>query len=112
MIVGRSAEQRVLKEALRCVPKRGGQLVLVRGEAGIGKSTFIEHFLAEVPAEHDAAFSWCDPLKTPRPLGPIRELATTVGDDTDTLLTEEDLFEGFVSDVQAGRSTRSCVENS
>lgn len=52
-----------------------GRVVLVAGEAGVGKSAVVRAFCAELPG--DAAVLWgaCDPLFTPRPLGPFLDLA-------------------------------------
>jgi DNA-binding CsgD family transcriptional regulator/tetratricopeptide (TPR) repeat protein len=56
-----------------------GATVLVTGEAGIGKTTLLRHFAADVAGS--ARFLWtaCDPLFTPRPLGPLLELADSAG---------------------------------
>ena len=52
-----------------------GRFVLVEGEAGIGKSTLLDAFRSE----HDGAFRWqsgaCDGGFTPRPLGPLYDIA-------------------------------------
>jgi len=57
-----------------------GATVLVTGEAGIGKTTLLRRF-ADTSAS-SARFFWtaCDPLFTPRPLGPLLELAESAGD--------------------------------
>jgi DNA-binding CsgD family transcriptional regulator/tetratricopeptide (TPR) repeat protein len=52
-----------------------GATVLVTGEAGIGKTTLLRHFADR--ATGTARFFWtgCDPLFSPRPLGPLLGLA-------------------------------------
>ena len=55
-----------------------GRLVLVEGEAGVGKSTLLEQVEARLP---DATWHWgaCDGLFTPLPLAPLRDIADDVG---------------------------------
>src|SRR5204863_992054 len=71
-----------LAEALGDVARtRRGRLVLVTGEAGVGKTSLLRRFCAE---QHDAprvVWGACDALFTPRPLGPLVDVAEdTVGD--------------------------------
>ena len=49
-----------------------GRLVYVAGEAGIGKTTFLEAATAD--AEARVAFGWCDGSATPPPLGPLVDM--------------------------------------
>ncbi|MGE2723932.1 AAA family ATPase [Mycolicibacterium pulveris] len=53
---------------------RGG-VVIVCGESGVGKTSFVEAFLKRWPDRERVLWGVCDPLTTPRPLGPIHDLA-------------------------------------
>jgi len=65
---------RELGEAFAQALRSEGRLVLVAGEAGIGKTALVEHFLKTAqPAE--VLVGVCDALFTPRPLGPLRDIA-------------------------------------
>jgi DNA-binding CsgD family transcriptional regulator/tetratricopeptide (TPR) repeat protein len=59
---------------------RGG-MIIVGGEAGAGKSSLVETFVAETGNE-EVLWGACDPLSTPRPLGPLHDLAPQIGDVT------------------------------
>ncbi|MCB9647071.1 MAG: AAA family ATPase [Deltaproteobacteria bacterium] len=75
LMLERERELQALDETFRSVARSGGQLVLVCGEAGIGKSTLVGQFLEALPPTQLRAIGYCDPLETPRPLGPLRDIA-------------------------------------
>src|SRR5215467_6284037 len=84
-----------------------GRLVLVAGEAGVGKSALVEQLQNDLA---DARWSWgaCDGLFTPRPLGPLFDLAGQLGGELAELCragaAREELFRALlrqVSDPQA-----------
>ncbi|MEQ6903609.1 AAA family ATPase [Nocardioides sp. YIM 152588] len=56
-----------------------GRLVYVAGEAGVGKTTFLDHLVAlggAVPV-----VGWCDGSATPPPLGPLADMAPDLPPD-------------------------------
>jgi DNA-binding CsgD family transcriptional regulator/tetratricopeptide (TPR) repeat protein len=78
-ILERDAELSVLADAVRAAADGHGCVVLVRGEAGIGKSSLVEAVRAHLPAEGRMLVGYCDDLATPRTLGPFRDLVGSVG---------------------------------
>ncbi len=53
----------------------GGKVVLIRGEAGIGKTALVTAFLAEHAASCHVLIGACDDLLTPEALGPFWDMA-------------------------------------
>ena len=59
----------------------GGRLVLVSGEAGIGKSSLVEAFVDGLAEAADTRVAWtsCDGAFTPSALGPLQDVADQWG---------------------------------
>ena len=53
---------------------RGGMLI-VSGESGAGKTSFVDTFVEQWARDERVLWGVCDPLPTPRPLGPIHDFA-------------------------------------
>ena len=51
-----------------------GRLVFVAGEAGVGKTVFVDSVVASAGATVAVALGACDGSATPAPLGPLREM--------------------------------------
>lgn len=68
-----------LKTALAAAMAGHGQMVLVSGEAGIGKTTLLSHFIAGIGRAARVLKGNCDPLFTPTPLGPLYDIARACG---------------------------------
>ena len=58
----------------RWAMRGAGRLVLLRGEAGVGKTAVIRGFTAGLGASARVMWGWCDPLAAPRPLGPLIDM--------------------------------------
>lgn len=56
-----------------------GRMVFVGGEAGVGKTTLIRRFCASCATSVGILSGACDALFTPRPLGPLLDIAPLVG---------------------------------
>ena len=52
-----------------------GRLILIGGEAGAGKTALVREFTAG----RRVLWGACDPLETPRPLGPLLDVAEAAG---------------------------------
>jgi len=92
-----------------------GRLVLVSGEAGVGKSSLLERFQADVPAARWAGGA-CDGLWTPRPLGPLFEIAEQLGGDLLAACrrdaARDELFTVLLKQInRPGKLTVLCIED-
>jgi len=54
---------------------RSGKVILLNGEAGIGKTSILEHIRIELKNEYTFLWSGCDPLLTPQPYAPFKDIA-------------------------------------
>ena len=77
----------------RRVGRGAGWVVLLRGEAGVGKTALITGFLAGLDGSTPVLRGWCDPLAAPRPLGPLIDTLAGLGDAQSA---------GLAAAVQAG----------
>lgn len=80
-LLERAEELDALDAALDAVCADGsrGCVVLVSGEAGAGKTSLLTAFVDRVGGRARVLSAACDPLFTPRPLGPLLDVATATG---------------------------------
>jgi predicted ATPase len=86
-LLERTDDLSLLGEALAEVRRSSqGRLVLLAGEAGVGKTALLRRFCAEQPPSAGIMWGACDPLLTPRPLGPLLDIAEGTGGELEELL--------------------------
>ncbi|NJC95670.1 MAG: hypothetical protein C3F07_10805 [Anaerolineales bacterium] len=76
-LLERASQLQLLQSALDQAQAGEGQgcVALVYGEAGIGKTSLVEHFVNEHKPKWRILRGACDSLFTPRPLGPLHDIA-------------------------------------
>jgi AAA ATPase domain len=113
-LLERDAELRGLRETLRRAARRRGSVVLVSGEAGIGKTSLVRAFAEQARAHARVLTGTCDDLVTPRTLGPFRDMARG-GDGplarAAASMAERDEVFGAVYQELAERPTVMIVED-
>jgi predicted ATPase len=75
VLVERSAQLATLRAAAEAVAPGAGGVALVTGEAGIGKTALVRAFVTGLSPHWTVLTGGCDDLLTPRPLGPLRDVA-------------------------------------
>jgi DNA-binding CsgD family transcriptional regulator/tetratricopeptide (TPR) repeat protein len=76
-LIERKSQLAALQQYAREASQGQGRLVLISGEAGVGKSVLLEKFAQELD---DARWLWagCDGLFTPAALGPLLDIANQI----------------------------------
>ncbi|MFO0991849.1 MAG: AAA family ATPase [Hyphomicrobiales bacterium] len=86
-LLERMSSQAIVAAAFREAANGAGRIVLVSGEAGIGKTTLVETFLADHRAGARVLVGRCDALSTPEPLGSLYDIARQAGGTLLKLIT-------------------------
>jgi DNA-binding CsgD family transcriptional regulator len=94
-LLEREGQLQVFADALAAAREGDGSTVLVEGEAGAGKTSLVRAATGGVATW----WGWCDPLTTPRPLGPLLDIAPAAG-----IAVDDDLFATYDDLLALGRS--------
>lgn len=104
----------LLAGALADVPTRGGCVVAISGEAGLGKSALVRRFTAGQRGAR-VLLGACDALFAPHPLGPLRDVARQTGGALLSALAigspREQVFAAALDELDAGPTTILVVED-
>ena len=89
-----------------------GRIALISGEAGIGKTALVERFLAQArQASVRMLWAACEALFTPRPLGPLYDIARQTASPLRALLDSDahraTLFAAVLDDLHRRRPSSS-----
>ncbi len=83
-LIERSEQLAELDQLLASVTETSrGCLVLIGGEAGVGKTALGRRFCDRRPEAVGALAGACDPLFTPRPLGPFQDVGAELAEAID-----------------------------
>ena len=91
-----------------------GRLVLVHGEAGAGKSALVRALADQAASRSRVLLGACDPLSSPRPLGPLVDLAPHLDPAVAELLRtgeREGLFELVLAQLDSTEATVVVIED-
>jgi len=78
-----------LSELFHTATTGHGRTVLVSGEAGIGKTALVEQFVSQQCGGAHRLWGACEALFTPRPLGPLYDIAAQTRSTLATLMSRD-----------------------
>ena len=89
-LLERSSQLERLRAVLAEVEETGrGRLLLIGGEAGVGKTALLQRFIGEHDGVHRTLWGACDALFTPPPLAPLLDVAHVTGGRLNEVIRSE-----------------------
>jgi DNA-binding CsgD family transcriptional regulator len=115
-LLERASQLTTLEGCLAGVERDGrGRVALVAGEAGVGKTALVRLFCEEGTRSARVLWAACDPLFTPRPLGPLSVIAEGTAGELKQVVrrgaTPYDVVLALVGELRSGRPTLFVLED-
>ena len=115
-LLERSHELSEMSAALAAAGHGRGGVVLITGDAGIGKTRLADEFVQSVSKTARIVWGACDDLDTPRVLGPFRDIAHQIGGALGEQLHSSDqkieIFDAILQALDVGsRPTVVLIED-
>src|SRR5680860_576566 len=114
-LLERASHLQELDELLQRAAAGSGSMAIVGGEAGSGKTSLIHQFASRPGAASRAMIGACDALSTPRPLGPLFDVASSLGPLVRRLLRDHErrteLFSAVLDDLSGSEPTLFVIED-
>jgi DNA-binding CsgD family transcriptional regulator/tetratricopeptide (TPR) repeat protein len=114
-LLERASQLQDLEDLLHRARKGSGCLAIVTGEAGSGKTSLVDLLTARVGSPTRVMIGACDALSTPRPLGPLFDVAAAFGTPVRRLLRDAErgyeLFAAILEDLAAGPPALFVIED-
>jgi DNA-binding CsgD family transcriptional regulator/tetratricopeptide (TPR) repeat protein len=88
-LLEREAPLAALDARLEAAAAGAGSLVLLAGEAGVGKTSLARAFCQRNEGRAEVWWGACDALTTPRPLGPLYDIARTARGDLAAIMASD-----------------------
>ncbi len=113
LLLERDAALEALTGALERARRGQGSVVFVSGEAGVGKTSLVRTFCDGLDPRTAILTGACDPLSTPRPLGPLVDLSGDHGALSDLVRLDAPPSDVFAAlrDALAARATVLVLED-
>ncbi|NRP73257.1 hypothetical protein ILFOPFJJ_04156 [Ensifer psoraleae] len=104
MLLDREGPLEALLTAVRNAASGHGSIVLLEGEAGIGKTSLLREFAEHADNGCRVLWGWCEALFTPCPLGPLQDMGQLLDARVAALLDQaappERLFPALLNALQ------------
>jgi DNA-binding CsgD family transcriptional regulator len=98
-----------LSHFLADADKGHGRLVFVGGEAGVGKTWLMRRFAELIRDRTPLLIGACDPLSTPRPLGPLHDIADRFDEGIDLSKGKDQIFREVLAAISSTKKTTAIV---